>query len=173
MWLFAYGSLMWRPGFAYQRAEPARLSGWVRRFWQGSTDHRGTEISPGRVVTLIADPVRDCVGIAYKIQADGLPHTMNALDFREKGGYLREELPVTLPSGRQVSALTYIALPENRHFLGPDQLHRMACQIIHARGPSGPNLTYLESLADILIRMGATDVHVSALMASVRAQLRA
>lgn len=171
MWLFAYGSLMWRPGFDYQRAEVARLDGWVRRFWQGSTDHRGTEDSPGRVVTLVPSAHRHCIGIAYQIRAHGVSATVSALDFREKGGYRREHLPLVLCSGLRVSALTYVARPNNRNYLGPGDLQAMARQISAACGPSGENVDYLRLLEGTLVRVGARDIHVSVLMALVRYQL--
>ena len=168
MWLFAYGSLMWRPGFDYRRAEPACLNGWVRRFWQGSTDHRGTHAAPGRVVTLVPDPQRCCIGVAYQIETRGLAGTVSALDFREKGGYRREQLPLMLASGRQVAALTYVARPDNENYLGPGELDAMVQQIMSAHGPSGANLEYLQRLEQAVIESGGRDTHVSMLTAAVR-----
>ena len=45
--VFGYGSLIFRPGFPYQRMYPACVRGYLRRFWQMSCDHRGTPEFPG------------------------------------------------------------------------------------------------------------------------------
>ena len=67
VWVFGYGSLMWRPDFKYLNSGQASINGWSRRFWQGSTDHRGVPGAPGRVVPRVETPDACCGGMAYEI----------------------------------------------------------------------------------------------------------
>ena len=67
VWLFGYGSLIYKADFPFINRQPAFITGWARRFWQGSHDHRGTPEQPGRVVTLIECAGHRCDGMAYQI----------------------------------------------------------------------------------------------------------
>ncbi|MGO2131849.1 MAG: gamma-glutamylcyclotransferase [Halomonas sp.] len=170
LWLFGYGSLIWKAGFDYLERRPAWIDGWTRRFWQGSHDHRGTPEAPGRVATLIPDAHASCVGMAYLIS----PDTLLALDIREKNGYLRKLVSLRFSdngSDKGMSqGLLYIATQDNAAWLGDDSIERMAQQIATASGPSGPNSDYLLHLDSALHELGASDPHVSALARQLRSR---
>ena len=169
LWIFGYGSLVWRPAFPFRERVVATLSGHARRFWQGSTDHRGVPEAPGRVVTLIEHAASECLGVAYRVAADESGPVLSGLDHREKGGYERRLLPLSLVDGRPVEALVYLATHRNPNYLGPASLADIAAQVCASRGPSGPNDEYVFELAAFVEREGAEEPHVQELAAHVRA----
>ena len=182
-WVFGYGSLVWRPAFIHAERVPGYVSGYTRRFWQGSTDHRGVPGAPGRVVTLLpGDAKQDRVwGVAYRLQAETQGEILAALDVREQGGYQRLLLDVELSAAepgsaaerRRVRALTYVATVDNPEYLGPAGLREIARQVLSSRGPSGANADYVLRLEGALRAMGADDPHVFELAELVRRGLRA
>ncbi len=163
LWVFGYGSLVWRPAFEHRRREPAAIRGWTRRFWQGSTDHRGVPGKPGRVVTLVPDADAVCWGMVYEVAPADRRAVLANLDHREKGGYARHEVAAELKSGERVDALVYLATPDNANYLGEASLEVIAEQVRESVGPSGPNVEYVVELARALSAMGASDPHVEAL----------
>jgi cation transport regulator ChaC len=173
-WIFGYGSLVWRPAFPHAERRPAWIEGFVRRFWQGSTDHRGVPGAPGRVVTLVPAPGERCWGMAYRVEADDLETVMARLDHREQGGYERHAVRLHMPhDGRrrtwdEASGLTYRATPDNPNYLGAAPLARIAEQVRASHGPSGPNVEYVLRLADALETLEAPDPHVFDLAARLR-----
>ena len=82
LWVFGYGSLMWRPGFAYEEAQHARLTGYRRCFCIYSVHHRGTTERPGMVLGL--DRGGACEGIAYRVSAANAAQTTRYLRAREQ-----------------------------------------------------------------------------------------
>lgn len=158
-WIFGYGSLVFRPDFPFEQQQPALLHGYARRFWQGSTDHRGVPGAPGRVVTLVPEPDARCLGVAYRVAPDVRATVMAALDERERGGYERRTVTLELLGAPAASAfaLVYFAGPENPNYLGDAPLAEMAEQVRRARGPSGANREYVLRLAEHLRRLGADD----------------
>ena len=173
IWLFGYGSLIYKVDFPFIAKRPASINGWKRRFWQGSHDHRGTPESPGRVATLIEAEGEECLGVAYQVTADVFEH----LDHREKNGYLRYQIDIHFNLGRQFSpgeqfnlskqtkvekkkGLVYIAPTNNAAYLGAASEEEIAQHIYRSSGPSGPNREYVFLLADALREMKEDDSHV-------------
>ena len=167
MWIFGYGSLMWRVGFAVEARRPGYVFGFRRRFWQGSTDHRGIPGAPGRVVTLLPKEGERCWGMAYQVADDAEQAVIRQLDHREKGGYQRLEAPIHDADGVFCSALLYWATPDNPNYLGCAPLPEIAQQICASSGPSGDNREYVLELAAALRAIGAVDHHVFRLEALV------
>ena len=170
-WVFGYGSLIFRPAFRSTTRRPGFIRGYVRRFWQGSTDHRGTPEAPGRVVTLVPEPRGLCWGMAYKLPNSERDEILSALDVREQGGYRRLDTPVEFETGEPIEAITYFADDRNDNYMGEASLESIAAVARVAVGPSGKNRDYVLALADALREIGAVDDHVSelaALLAPIR-----
>jgi cation transport regulator ChaC len=156
-WVFGYGSLIHKVDFPYLERQVAEITGWARRFWQGSHDHRGTPSAPGRVLTLVPSPGTICRGMAYRIAHEVYEH----LDDREKNGYERHRIRLHLiESGRRVDGTLYVAAADNPAFLGEAPIEAMAEQIHRSVGPSGSNRDYLVDLAQALRDIGEDDEHV-------------
>lgn len=167
MWLFGYGSLVWRPNFNFEDRAEGFIRGYARRFWQGSPDHRGVPEAPGRVVTLISDPPGECWGVAYRLESREADRILAAVDHRERAGYVRTQLPVHLRRGETETAVVYFADDQNPNWLGPAPVNQIAEQVHRARGPSGSNTEYVLRLAETLHAMGVTDEHVFAVEAAL------
>ena len=177
-WLFGYGSLIWKPELPIVEAQPARVDGYVRRFWQGSEDHRGTPEAPGRVVTLVPNPQGHCHGVAYLVSNVDIEQTFAELDHREKNGYTRLSLSLKLGSEtvserqKTVPGIAYIANENNEAYRGPAPIKQIAEDIFHSIGPSGTNIEYLLELAEALRARTINDPHIFALETEVLALLQ-
>lgn len=192
LWLFGYGSLIFRPAIPFVERRPARAPGWSRRFWQWSTDHRGEPWRPGRVVTLTPAADDACWGMAYRLGEAEADAILADLDVRERGGYVRMEIeieldglageaapvapatgakasvpgrPATAAAPRRVAGVTYQGWPGNRNYAGPAPIAEIAAQVAAASGPSGANADYVRDLDAALKAHGVEDAHVAALAA--------
>ncbi|KAL1491738.1 hypothetical protein ABEB36_012289 [Hypothenemus hampei] len=153
MWVFGYGSLMWKVDFPYSNKIIGYIKGYERRFYQLSTDHRGTPENPGRVVTLIPSSKDTKVyGIAYQIDQADVEFVVKHLDYREKGGYERKTVTF-YPKDDSVPPFDltiYLASTDNPNYAGHAELDDIALQVVQSIGPSGPNIDYVCNLAKIM-----------------------
>lgn len=163
LWVFGYGSIIWRPDMPYASAYRATATGWSRRFWQGSHDHRGTVESPGRVLTLVPMNGESCIGRVFGIPKSQVEDTLIKLDHREKNGYERQSLAVQTEELGTLEALTYIAHNHNHAWLGDASNQAIADHIRSAKGPSGTNTDYVLSLHEALVTDNIHDAHISAI----------
>lgn len=163
VWIFGYGSLVWKADFPYIDRRRGYVCGYKRRFYQHSIDHRGVPEKPGRVVTLLpGDIAVDRVyGVAYRIAASQKAKVLDHLDYREKNGYERfsvefHEYPAaTMP----IEVIIYMATQANDSYAGDVwQVPCIARQIFTSAGPSGPNREYLFNLS-IAMHQLFPDVH--------------
>jgi len=174
MWIFGYGSLVWKVDFPYAQKLIGYIKGYDRRFWQASIDHRGTPEKPGRAVTLVpsSDPEARVWGAAYKIDDSRVNDVLLHLDHREVMGY--EKVPILFHpiSSHPMNELPGLAgqdqteeegrLPfevtmyygssqnQNEHYLGEASVDVIAKQILESVGPSGANKDYLFNLANAM-----------------------
>lgn len=172
LWIFGYGSLMWRPGFPHIDSRAGFIRGYCRRFWQGSPDHRGTPALPGRVVTLVGAAGARCFGRAYRIAPADVDATLANLDEREQAGYQRLHTtfhPSPDPGDAISGVLVYVAASANPDYLGPAPLEQIAARVSCASGPSGSNRDYALRLVAALAAIGSDDEHVSAVARLVAA----
>ncbi len=164
--IFAYGSLLFRPGFSFIARERATLHGYARSFSQASPDHRGTADHPGRVLTLAPRAQQQVVGAIYWVEAPAR-ELLSELDYRERAGYERVSIEVQTAAAR-TPAVTWLARPGNAYDAGELALAELAAHIARSAGPSGRNDDYVLQLEAALDALVAADPLVTALARLLR-----
>jgi len=159
LWVFAYGSLMWRPGFAFLERLPARLVGAHRALCVLSHVHRGTPERPGLVLGL--DLGGACRGIAYRTCRTERPATLAYLRSREQVTMVYRECmrPVTLTvsPARQVRAVCYMVDRSHPQYAGRLDLATQLHYVRQGHGQSGANRDYLLATVKELETLGYRD----------------
>ncbi|RAP40379.1 gamma-glutamylcyclotransferase [Rhodovulum viride] len=177
LWVFGYGSLLWKPGFEVAERRLARLDGWHRSFCMRSIHHRGTEAEPGLVLALDAAPGASCHGVALRAAPGTEDATLAALREREliSSAYFEVELEVTpeaSPDGTVPAPLrvvAYVIDPDHVQYCGGLPLEEQARIIARARGGMGPNDEYLFNTVAHLAELGLSDPDLDWLAQRVRA----
>ncbi len=170
LWVFGYGSLMWRPGFTFSLRCKAMLRGWRRSLCIYSHVYRGTPDKPGLVLGL--DRGGACPGVAFRIEAHAREPTIRYLREREQptAVYLERVVPISLESGERVSALTYVADRLHPQYAGRLTREAMLERIRAGTGKSGDNASYVTDTYDHLLTIGVRDRDLEWLTAHLRSQ---
>lgn len=156
-WVFGYGSLMWRPGFAHVETMRARLHGYRRSLCIYSHVHRGTPDQPGLVLGL--DAGGSCLGIAFRVPGDMTDEVMIYLREREMSNNVYHEkwLRLRLADGRDVQAVTYVADRRHIQYAGSLKAEDAAAIVATAQGDSGANVDYVSNTLAHLRNMRVRD----------------
>jgi cation transport protein ChaC len=145
LWVFGYGSLMWRPGFCFVERRRAELHGYHRSLCIFSHVHRGTPDAPGLVLGL--DRGGRCHGVAFRVAAAEAEGTIAYLRAREQvtAVYLERRLSVRLRDGRAVEALAYVVDRKHPQYAGRLPEEEVLRLVRQGVGVSGPNPDYVRS----------------------------
>jgi cation transport protein ChaC len=166
LWVFAYGSLMWKPDFLFERQVQGRLVGLHRSFCVRSIYYRGCYEKPGLVLGL--DRGGACDGVLFYIPPTRALHTLNYLRKREQvtGVYRELYRPVQLldGSGREFRALCYVADRGHKQYIGSLSLQRKAEIIKCCVGRSGKNIDYLLSTLRHMDELGFYDAELARIL---------
>jgi glutathione-specific gamma-glutamylcyclotransferase len=157
-WVFAYGSLIWRPGFTFRHKEPATLQGWHRSLCVLSHKYRGTSDCLGLVFGL--DAGGTCHGVAYEVADQDWPDAYHYLTEREliTNVYIERHLSVTLPrSLRHVTALTYVVDPTHEQYAGKLSRAQKLDYVRQGIGEAGSCMDYVKNTMQHLHDLGIPD----------------
>jgi glutathione-specific gamma-glutamylcyclotransferase len=159
LWVFGYGSLMWRPGFAFIEQVPARLIGEHRALCVYSFDHRGTPEKPGLVLGL--DRGGACRGIAFRVEAKLRGDTVDYLRGREQTTHVYREVMRSVwlenEARQRVSALAYVVDRGHVQYAGRLSLAEQLRYVRQGHGRSGNNRDYVLSTVKSIEAQGFRD----------------
>jgi glutathione-specific gamma-glutamylcyclotransferase len=167
LWVFGYGSLMWRPGFDFAEQAPARLMGAHRALCVYSVVHRGTSAEPGLVLGL--DKGGSCRGLAFRVVAGAENETIAYLRAREQvtDVYREAVRPIRLLDGsnRTFRALCYLVDPNHAQYAGSLSLEEKLRIVRNGKGQAGGNIEYVMNTVRHLEKAGVHDPELAALAA--------
>jgi glutathione-specific gamma-glutamylcyclotransferase len=168
LWVFGYGSLMWRPGFSFIERQNGLVRGWRRSLCIYSWVHRGTREKPGLVLGL--DRGGACHGAAFRVAAADREATIAYLREREQvtSVYLERTVRVLLWEGAVVEAITYVADRHHPQYAGVLDREELLRLTSHAIGGSGPNDEYILNTVAHLEQAGVKDATLEWLAARLR-----
>ena len=156
LWIFGYGSLIWRPEFDFSERRSAHVHGWHRALKMWSTINRGTPQVPGLVFGMLSGG--SCQGMVFRIPRSAGDEVMRKLWQREMPNavYDPKWLACKTPQGT-VKALAFTLSRQSPHHTGelaPDEYRRIFSE---AQGIYGTTFDYARATFDELQRLGIDD----------------
>jgi len=169
LWIFGYGSLMWRPEFRYERKSIGLLKGYHRALCILSTRYRGTARKPGLVMGLCRGG--SCWGMAFRIPAQRVPYVLAKLWAREmlRRVYEPRLLPVRVEKGRKVRALAFVADAAHPQFMRELDLHGRARLVAQGIGQRGRCTEYIRRTLEHMYELGVDDPHLAQVLETAEA----
>lgn len=163
LWIFGYGSLMWRPGFDFEERTLATVRGYRRALCVYSHVHRGTPERPGLVLGL--DRGGACKGVAFRVAPAAAEATIAYLRAREQVTMVYREvrLGATLADGRRVRALAYAVDRAHEQYAGALDLPEVERFVRQGVGVSGANPEYVRNTVAHMREIGIVDATLAAL----------
>ena len=173
LWLFAYGSLIWKPEVEHLGHVTATAHGWHRRFCMQLTRWRGTRETPGLMMQL--DRGGSCTGVAYRLpDADHRSQLVRLLK-RETDGKPATNVPrwigLATPEG-PIRALAFVASPQGPAYTGRLPLPLVAQTLAQAAGHWGSGASYLHNTVRHLEEHGIRDRNLWILQSLVADEIR-
>ena len=164
LWIFGYGSLMWRPGFDFEERTLAVVRGYRRALCVYSHVHRGTPERPGLVLGL--DRGGSCKGVAFRVAAAAAETTLAYLRAREQVTMVYREATAgaVLADGRRVQALAYVVERRHPQYAGTLDLVEVERFVRQGVGISGPNPEYVRNTWEHMRQLGIVDASLAALV---------
>lgn len=169
-WIFAYGSLMWNPEFAWDARHVATIRGYHRSFRIWSRINRGTPDNPGLVLTL--ERGGSCRGLVYRIDPGRVQEEMGRIWAREMtfGSYLPKWLSCVV-GGETIRALAFTVNRDCSGYAGAIPVEVMVEALASARGRYGPAHDYLFKTTETLREHGIRDARVEHLTHLVKQRI--
>jgi cation transport protein ChaC len=159
LWLFAYGSLMWKPEIAFDATRHAVLDGWQRRFCLWQRRYRGCNERPNLMLALVEGG--SCAGMVYRLEGGDVSERLAPIWKREMIAYGYEARWVTAQTETgPVPALAFVAWTGGPRYAGELADEEIAARIASACGHVGPGAEYLFETAAKCAELGIEDEHL-------------
>lgn len=160
LWVFGYGSLMWRPGFAFEESRPALLEGWHRELCVYSHHWRGTQEKPGLVLGL--DEGGTCRGVAFRVAPREVDSVRAYLHAREMRGSVYREVfeKIVFADRTDAVAMAYVSDAAHPQYAGALTREERLKIVAASHGEGGPNRDYVINTVLHLRQLGVHDAEL-------------